>query len=197
MKNSFSNLVSLFLISLAALSAAAQTSVSNAASRDETKKSGVSVRYDAVKDETYVFLYPYLLIYNDGWNLLDAESLRMMAGFTNSGKIMSVPKNIEFEFVSYMKTGWRFVDQEDRKVTVSTDGENFDLGEMNRTYAGKTSFINQQNIRYVENLNLEVPFETFQKVASSKKVRLKIGSQEIKLRKEHIALLQELLSATR
>ena len=161
----------------------------------ESLEKGVLTKYDASKNETSVYIYPYVQIYKSGPNFLTAETLTMTAGFSYAGKdSASKPISVELGFISTVKTLWRFADERERKLTIIADDERFELGTLNRIKVRTVSMINQQDRRYLEDLAMFIPFETFQKMAEAKKVVVKVGSYEIKLRKEHLEILREILS---
>jgi len=197
MKNIFN--FSFFTILFAALilPVSAQQTQKLPSGNTNSVEKGVLTKYEAAKNETSIYIYPYLQIYESERNFLTSETLTMTAGFSHTGKdTISKPSSVELGFISTVKTRWRFADERERKLTIVVDDERFELGTLNRIKTKTVPMINQQNLRYIENLAVFVPFETFQKMAGAKKVVVKIGSYEIKLRKEHLEVLRELLSRT-
>lgn len=156
---------------------------------------GISTKYEPVQNKTSV--YAYLQVYESERNIASSETLTMSVGFSHTGKaVASKPNSMELGFISTVKTRWRFSEEKERKFIIVIDNEQFDVGALSRIKTRTFSVINQQNLRYVENLAIFIPFETFQKMAEAKKVAVKIGSYKFKLRKDHLKILRGLLSRT-
>jgi hypothetical protein len=195
MKNIFDFLSFTILFVVLILPVTAQQTQKLSSGNTDSVEKGVLTKYDAAKNETSIYIYPYLEIYESERNSLRAETLTMTAGFSHSGKdTVSKPSSVELGFISTVKTTWRFAGERERKLTIVIDDGRFELGTLSRINTKTVPIINQQNLRYIENLAMFIPFETFQKMAEAKKVAVKVGSYEIKLRKEHLQVLRELLS---
>jgi hypothetical protein len=147
-------------------------------------KSRVAMRYDRFKDLTTVTVGPYFL--SSGMDLVMTNSrFELLASFTYNGQKLQRPvERATIGFLSSSKD-WKFL--RDQSVYVLADGQRFDLGSAERDSDLRTGGVS-------EILVVNVPFETFAKIANSTKVEMRFGSKEIKLKDEHLEGFRDLSS---
>lgn len=146
--------------------------------------------YDRSQSQTVVAFSPYVVTYNFR---NPNESIAITSGFIFSGQsLKSKPQFIEFGVLSQSSSGWEFEKEKDRELTITIDGESVVLGSMKLITARRYQLGGDQYYR--EDLALNVPYEGFMRVANAKKVVIKVGRKELKLKNEHHEIMRELLS---
>jgi hypothetical protein len=194
MKNILSAILLMWFVALYSSALAQEPDPVSKQSRPLIKEKDILVQYDPSKNETAVYIYPYLTIYQSERNFFAAETLSVTTGFTYSGQSsVATPKLVEFGLISHAKL-WRFSKERERKLTVIVDGEHLELGLLNRIKSKTVPIINMQNLSYIENLALFIPLESFSKIANGENVFIEAGGYKVKLRKEHLKVFRKLLS---
>jgi hypothetical protein len=145
--------------------------------------------YDRAQDRTVVAFQPYGVNVNYRDPL---ESVAITAGFIHPGQTLtSPPQFIEFGVISQSRGGWEFEREKDRQLTLVIDGEVINVGEMKLITARRFTI---GALYYREDLAYTMPYEGFVRMASAKKVSVKVGRTELKLRNEHLEAMRELVS---
>jgi hypothetical protein len=145
--------------------------------------------YDRAQDRTVVAFQPYGVNINYRDPL---ESVAITAGFIHPGQTLtSPPQFIEFGIISQSRSGWEFEREKDRQLTLVIDGEVINVGEMKLITARRFTI---GALYYREDLAYTMPYEGFVRMASAKKVSVKVGRTELKLRNEHLEAMRELVS---
>lgn len=109
----------------------------------------------------------------------------LMAFFTYDGQKLQRPvERATIGFLSSSKD-WKFL--KDRSVYVLADGQRFDLGTGERDSDLRIG-------RVSEILAVNVPYETFAKIANSSRVEMRFGTKEIKLKDEYLEGFRDLAS---
>ena len=142
------------------------------------------MRYDRFKDETTVTVGPYFL--SSGMDLVMTNSrFELMASFSHNGQKLQRPvERATIGFLSSSKD-WKFL--RDQSVYVLADDQRFDLGP-----AGRDSDLRIGGVSEI--LAVNVPYETFKKIANSSQVEMRFGKKEIKLKDEHLEGFRDLAS---
>ncbi|MCA1565658.1 MAG: hypothetical protein LC803_08460 [Acidobacteria bacterium] len=145
--------------------------------------------YDRAQDRTVVAFQPYIVTYN----FHDTrESVAITAGFIHPGQALtSRPQFIEFGVLSQSRGGWEFEQEKDRELSLVIDGETVNLGPMKLITARRFTL---GALYYREDLGFTMPYEGFARVASAKKVSVKVGRTELKLKNEHLEAMRDLIS---
>jgi hypothetical protein len=169
--------------------------VSGAAQEDKSAKpkfkhgGKIQATYDRAKDQTVVAIQPYGV----NVNLHDpTESVAVTAGFIHPGQTLaSRPQFIEFGVISQSRGGWEFEREKDRELTLVIDGEAIPLGGMKLLVARR---ILLGATYYREDLAYTMPYEGFVRMANAKKVSVKVGKTELKLKNDLLEALRDLIS---
>jgi hypothetical protein len=145
--------------------------------------------YDRAQDRTVVAFMPYVVKVNHD----DAyESVAITAGFIHPGQVLtSRPQFVEFGVLSQSRGGWEFEQDKDRELSLVIDGETINVGVMKLITARRFTL---GRLYYREDLGYTMPYEGFMRMASAKKVSVKVGRTELKLKNEHLEALRELAS---
>jgi hypothetical protein len=152
----------------------------------------VTSKYDSSKDQTTVFMEPYVIKESTNYVTVGVASIAITGGFTYSGKkLVSVPRTIEFGVLSQSTSGYLF--EKDRKLIVSLEGETIDFGEMTLI---TSRFFSLEGSKWREDLAITLPYDGFVKFTNAEKVEIKLGTQKFSLRKEHLEALRDLASRT-
>lgn len=148
------------------------------------------MRYDKFDDRTLVKVGPFYL-----WNeLLKPENnFQMAAGFAFTGQKLA--EQVDQFALIFVVNGdnWKFL--EGRTLKMIADDERFDLGEADRTGKVGRSFFG--DVRVKESLIVAVPAEVFAKMMTAKKVEMRLGQREFKLKDEHLQAFRDLMSLTK
>ncbi len=145
--------------------------------------------YDRAQDRTVVAFQPYGVKINHQDPL---ESIAVTAGFIHPGQTLtSRPQFIEFGVISQSRGGWEFEQEKDRELSVVIDGEAINVGVMKLITARRFTL---GRLYYREDLAYAIPYEGFVRMASAKKVTVKVGRTELKLKNEHLEAMRDLVS---
>ena len=147
-------------------------------------KSRIGMTYDRFKDQTTVTVGPYFL--SSGMDIVMTNSqFQLMALFTFDGQTLR--KQVEKASIGFHSSSkdWKFL--KDSSVYVLADDQRFDLGTAERDSDVRIG-------RVSEILAVDVPYETFTKIANSSKVDMRFGNKEIKLKDEHLEGFRDLAS---
>jgi hypothetical protein len=147
--------------------------------------------YDNVQDRTVVAFQPYIV----NANFHDpSESVAITAGFIHPGRTLAArPQFIEFGVLSQSRNGWEFEKEKDRELTLAIDGETVSPGGMKLITARRFQ-LGTGRLYYREDLSYTMPYEGFVKMAQAKKVIVKVGKTELKLKTEHLEAMRDLIS---
>ncbi|HZH31075.1 MAG TPA: hypothetical protein VEY11_09965 [Pyrinomonadaceae bacterium] len=170
--------------------------VSGAAQEQKTKSKfkhlgKIQATYDRAQDRTVVAFQPYVVTSN----FHDpSESVAITAGFIHPGRALaSRPQFIEFGILSQSRGGWDFEGEKDRELSLVIDGETINLGAM-KIITARTFTLGLNALYYREDLGLTMSYEGFVRMASAKKVSVKVGRTELKLKNEHLEVMRDLAS---
>lgn len=154
------------------------------------KHSGkIQATYDRAQDRTVVAIQPYSVNVNHDDPI---DSVAIAAGFIYPGQTLaSRPQFIEFGVISQTRDGWKFEQEKDRALTLVIDGEAINLGSMKLVTARRFTL---GALYYREDLAFVMPYEGFVRMANAKKVVVKVGKTELKLKNEHLEAMRDLLS---
>ncbi|MDQ1610522.1 MAG: hypothetical protein QOG00_453 [Pyrinomonadaceae bacterium] len=154
------------------------------------KHSGkIQATYDRAQDRTVVAIQPYAVNINHDDPL---DSIAIAAGFIHPGQTLaSQPQFIEFGVISQTRNGWKFEQEKDRALTLVIDGEAINLGEMKLITARRFTL---GALYYREDLAFTMPYEGFVRMVNAKKVVVKVGKTELKLKNEHLEAMRDLIS---
>lgn len=149
----------------------------------------IQATYDRAQDRTVVAFQPYVV----NSNFHDpTESIAITAGFIHPGQVLaSRPQFIEFGVLSQSRGGWEFEGEKERELSLVIDGEAVKLGAMKIITARRFTL---GRLYYREDLGLTMPYEGFVRMASAKKVVVKVGRTELKLKNEHLEVMRDLVS---
>jgi hypothetical protein len=147
--------------------------------------------HDNVQDRTVVAFQPYVV----KANFQDpSESVAITAGFIHPGRTLaSRPQFIEFGVLSQARNGWEFEQEKERELTLVIDGETVGLGGMKLITARRFQ-LGVGRLYYREDLSHTMPYEGFVRMAHAKKVFVKVGKIELKLKTEHLEVMRDLIS---
>lgn len=145
------------------------------------------VRYDKFDDQTLVRVGPFFL----SADLLNpSNNFQMMAAFSYAGQSNGQPvEQYELVFISNGQD-WSFLDDRDLKAIV--DGERKSFGEAKRKGDIGRNWLGE--VRVKEALFVTVPAEDFRKISEAKKVEMRLGRKEFKLKDEHLQAFRDLQS---
>jgi hypothetical protein len=171
--------------------------VSGAAQEDKGAKSKfkhsgkIQATYDDAQDRTVVAFQPYVVKAN---SQDPSESVAITAGFIHPGRMLtSRPQFIEFGVLSQSRNGWEFEKEKDRQLTLVIDGDAVNPGGMKLVTARRFQ-LGIGRLYYREDLAFTMPYEGFVRMAQAKKVGVKVGKTELKLKTEHLEVMLDLLS---
>jgi hypothetical protein len=151
------------------------------AKREFKHNAKIESKYDRFEDETHVRLEPKRVL--GGF----MEDVKMGASFFYKGQKLSKPEYFIIFFVSDTK-GWRFLDEAQRELVALADGERLPIGTLDRDSKVRSGgWVSEIMVK-------EVPYETFLKIVNGKKVEMKLGRYELKLKEEHLEALRDLAS---
>jgi hypothetical protein len=113
------------------------------------------------------------------------SQFQLMALFRFDGQALS--KRVEKASIGFLSSSkdWKFL--KDVSVYVLADGERFNLGT-----AERDSDIHLGGVSEI--LVVDVPYDSFAKIANSAKVEMRFGNKEIKLKDEHLEGFRDLAS---
>jgi hypothetical protein len=181
--------IALILISLVFPCALAQESTLKEKVKKFKNSRRFSVRYDRFDDRTFVTVGPFFLDHD----LLDPNNnFQMASGFSFAGASQSQPvEQYQLIFLS-SDEDWKFSDNSDLKAIV--DGERMALGEASRKSKVDSTWMGE--VKTKETLLIDVPADVFNKIAHAKKVEMRLGKKEFKIKEEHRHAFRDLLSLT-
>lgn len=113
------------------------------------------------------------------------RTIRIFGEYTYAGKAWKKPETIKLFLFASAQSGV-FV-EDAMGLTFLVDEERLPMGQMKLVEEEKTPTAVRQTIA------VDVPYETFAKIAGGKEVEFQIGRQEYKLTPKHLAALKELL----
>lgn len=181
---------SLMLVAALILGCAAFGAAQEQRTKSKFKHHGkIQATYDRAQDRTVVAFQPYVV--NANFND-PTESVAITAGFIHPGQVLaSRPQFIEFGVLSQSRNGWEFEGEKDRALSLVIDGETVNLGAMKIITARRFTI---GRLYYREDLGLTMPYEGFMRMAGAKKVVVKVGRTELKLKNEHLEVMRDLIS---
>lgn len=142
----------------------------------ESKSELVKIEYDQQKNTTQVSLNPFVIASRK------FEELRLGAVAVYPGKVKVRPREIVLQFFSLSPTEMNKYESA-RKLTVVADGQRLTLGEAQHA----KDFHNEL---FIESMMVSVPTDVFLRICWSKEVTMKLGSTEVELSPENIAILR-------
>jgi hypothetical protein len=150
----------------------------------------IAAKYDKTKDQTTVFLQPYIIKRSTNPVVAGVASTALAAGFIHRGKtLQSTPSTVELGILSESTLGYLY--EKDRRLKIKLDDETLDVGEMKLV---TSRFYQLMGNKYREDLAIRLPYEQFIRLTKAKDVHLEVGQQSFKLQDEHLEALRELAS---
>jgi hypothetical protein len=177
----------------------------NASTKPPVRKfkhnSKVETIYDKAKDQTTTYLRPMTLrsvkssiearmISEGKTDFLPAEVLSMTAYFNSAGKGLTKPQFVVIGFRSMALDQTKYTDN--RALAVILDGSSMDLGTMQILERRIDSLGPYQY--NVESLELPVPYESFLRITTAKKVTVRLATTDLELKDQHLEALRDLIS---
>jgi hypothetical protein len=157
----------------------------------------IETTYDKVKDRSLVFFKiipikaleepkgPYEVQFSE-------ERLEITSYFGYPGEVLITPQWVTLAFWSATENPQKYTDN---KLSVKVDGQWVELGTMkilnttNYARRGKYPLIQ-------ESRELPIPYQQFLRLANAKKIKVKLGSEEFDLEKEHLEAIRDLAAHT-
>ncbi len=157
----------------------------------------IETTYDKSKDESIVFFRlmrikaletpkgPYEVQFSD-------EKLEFTSYFAHPGQKLITPHWITIGFLSATEDPQKYTDQ---KGTVKVDDQWINLGTMK--VLSRTSYTRRGKLPLVsETRELPIPYQQFLLMANAKKIKVRLGSVEFDLDKEHLEAIRDLAAHT-
>jgi hypothetical protein len=110
--------------------------------------------------------------------------LGMNASYISQGKTASRPQSVNITFISSNPEH-----EFRRDLMMKADGEVLHLGEM------EYRKIPDSNLGFIGKLSLSLPVDTFNRIASAKKVQVELGAEKFDLEERHLKKLFGLMNA--
>ena len=149
------------------------------------------VAYDKFKDLSKVEVGPFTMTGN--MEALFGSIISFYSLFEFDGQqLKSSPKTVALIFLS-QSNDWRFLYDQD--VYAIADGERMKLGtgardsRINVPRGPATGF---GNVSVSESIGIEIPLDIFKKLATSKKVEIKVGPRPLEFKEEHLQALRDM-----
>jgi hypothetical protein len=166
----------------------------------EEKKYSIEIyrRYDKGKDET-VTETGIVPISESSEGPVFMGALDMNVFYTYRGTSPVLPQSVTIKIFSFYPPF-----QHRHDLTLVADGETFQLGDMQyrkRARNNSPLFVRSGPVDvgsmdgFIGEMTINVPVETFKRIAGAKKVHLKIGTMDRDLQKYHLEKLSGLASA--
>jgi len=153
--------------------------------------------YEASKDLTTVFfkILPIKALEDPkGMNEIQFsdERLEFSTYFTYKGKTLITPRWVNIGFISQTENPRKYVDY---NLIIKADDQVMTLGKMK--VLAKTTYSNpgrESSVREI--FELAIPYDQFLSIANAKKVKVRFGSTDFNLEKNHLEAIRDLASHT-
>lgn len=186
------------LISLAILVVQAQESQLTPPAKRKFKYDGkIETTYDPAKDRSMVFfkLIPVKQLEEPKFEeeiQFSDERMELTAYFAYPGQTLITPKWITIGLLSATENPQKY---KDHKLAVKVDGKWVELGTMK--VLSKVTYERRIRLPLVQQTSeLPIPYQQFLQLANAKKVKVKLGSEEFDLEKNHLEAIRDLAAHT-
>ncbi len=164
------------------------------------QSSQVRTTYDKAKDETTESTRIMTVIelistlegrFPEGTRNLPAETLRMTAYYSYSGRTFVRPQSVVLAFLSLVQGDAKYRDTDE--VTVQIDGQSLNLGKLRVVDRRIDTNMQLNNLSYWrETLEVSVKTPEFLRIANAEKVTVQLGKTHFDLTAEHMKPLRAL-----
>lgn len=154
----------------------------------------IETSYDRIKKLTTVSLIP-MQVYGEplsSSHYIGSDQASFGASFTHLGRTLRAqPKRVLFSLTSTSQD-WKYSDF--RKLTAFVDGRRLNLGPMEHvpSFTVNASANTNSDDYISQAIAISVPYKTFVRIASGKKVQIRMGPREFVLTKNHLEALRDL-----
>ena len=146
----------------------------------------IETSYDQVKNITTVRLAP-MQIYGEpltSSSYRGASEARIYASFTYPGRTLTAPpKRVLFSLIS-TAVNWKYTDF--HQLTAEVDGKHLKLDALEHV----PSFSVGDYVR--QEIAVSLPYETYLRIATGKKVHIRMGPRKLRLGENHLLALRAL-----
>lgn len=167
--------------------------------RNDNRPSKLDPVFDKEKNETTFFLSGLMVIDETPFRevrvpgetqnrMIPSSILKMVVYYKTPGKKKTKPEDVIIAFNYGSASGYEFLNHRD--ISITANGEKFELGRMNLVEKKDEGFRAFGFIRYWETLEISVKTDVYRKIFDSKSVSIQIGGQSVRLTNDHLKNLQ-------